>query len=172
MRTLTRLVFLFGISFVVMTGNGSDFPPELPDFTKWSRTGWDLMEGKRKNRDMYIVDWHLERREGGKDFNVGLYFKPLAQEYVESIKQKSAPESKWDEKLSLGMPMGKAWFVIYMVELKGRTEKVLLFERNSKWFEFWRLWQPQWRFVKDLESLTVKEEKEFFEKRYGTWATP
>lgn len=124
--------------------------------------GWHFSDGsfKYEGKVAYLVDQHYECFNDAGYHMVQVFYRPVFEEELK--KSNKDNENVLFESKS-------QWFLIYEFSPSDKTkDRLLLYEKSRKWYEFYRTWRPKWRFVVDWNMLkTGTAEDDFLSEKFG-----
>lgn len=163
------LVFLFFTGINLSYADDVNFN-ELSNCGEWKLTGWHYDSDivfEYRGETVYLAEKHYGCRNNSGYHTVDLFYRPVVDKELESLINHPDFKSK---SLQLAESKG-SWFLFYKFAPAdiAKTQSVHLYERARKWYEFYRAWQPRWRFVIDWENTlkTWKEVDDFMSKKFG-----
>lgn len=161
---------LIATLFFVQPVFAQEKAPKLPDYTKLELSGWELDKVLYKGNLAYILHESYEINKG----QIIVFYKPISQDQYQTLKTMDQQGlNREDLEKQIFTLAGKEPLFVYYLESE-YDAYVYIYEKTSKWYECYRLWQSRWKPVNKFINPEASEDKkdmkkieEFIEQRYG-----
>jgi len=148
---MSRLIILvLSLIFLVQAVNAQEKAPQLPDYKNWELEEWILDELLYKTNPSYTL---IEAYRSYNGQRVWVFYEPISEKQhlvLESMDRLDA------EKQIRLMSYEEPLFVVYFPDDE-YGEYVYMYEKTRKWYEFYHLWQSEWRFVERFINPEASE---------------
>lgn len=165
---MSRLIgSLVGLLLLGLSVFAQEAVPQLPDFTNWELTGWDIGSVLYKGKTTYILDEHYGDRDSKKMIMV--YYKPTSREVYEKLREVYkkldllTPDEQDKQVHALA---GKTPLFLYYDKDSENDYYVYLYGKDVRWFEFYRLWKPRWKFLIKYTPANSEEAMKLIWQKY------
>lgn len=141
--------------------------PDLPDYTKRELIEWHVDPVLYKGNDAYMLNEHYAMNDGKGLILV--FYKPLPKNKYVIL---AAIDQQDLEKQIRILADKEPLFGYYLESKYGKY--AYIYEKTSKWYKVYRLWQPRWELAGKFVNPGASESYEdlervekFIEQRYG-----